>query len=214
MRPLLFAILAFALTAPAAAMADARRDADAIISRADAKGLFANETGEEGPLLLRHLSSGLQCLFEGGPGDALTIGSLQPRGADVICGTDAPGFVVTFYAMRYPDHANARDQEANAVQALRNRFADARNYRPSGAGQPGLTPLVRALPPTVSDWFTATFQGEQVFTAVFVMQSGPWTYMMRATGPLSGGPGAEADVERMWITRMAASLKPETLAPT
>lgn len=166
--------------ATAEEIAQARRQADAVIAQAQASDLFVNVTNDATPTA-KHSNSGLVCMFSGDTRDRILlfpVSSGIPRGNDVGCGSWLGDTEFTLYATRYSERYSAEQIIRDAVDAILQRFPDARPYQGtlSMASRDDMdTPLAAG--------FDVTVNGQAMLTLVYVVHHGDWSYKLRATGP-------------------------------
>jgi len=189
---LLAAPLAAAQTPPpptAAQVAEARKIADDLIRAGDAGAYFENATDGAVPRV-RHVPSGMICVFSGDGRDGITIFPTQtpdvPRGNDVGCVwyDAATRTDYTLYATRYADLPPAEAVLGSAVRAIVARYPDAKPYE----GDISVASVEGEIEPVAAAFVIDTPAGTRL-TLAMVAHRGEWSYKMRASGPIEDATG-------------------------
>ena len=162
-------------------LARASAEADALISGTGAPQLFENISGADGLAKVRHTASGLVCSFlPGAENNTLRIFDLgdDSPGDDVGCNADVGPAYLTYYATRYGPGYSAADSARDAVEAIRNRWPDARPYQGT---------MARVEPPTGVDEveYAALLIGPADaprYTHALTAKVGEWIFKQRMTG--------------------------------
>lgn len=172
-------------TAPTEDVAEARQEADRLIAAANAGALFENITDGE-LAAIRHLRSGLVCIFS--PGDPRNLVFVYPArpggpaaGDDVSCraGID-DGTFVSVYATRYPQQPTEQQAIDMAVAELGQAWTDVRTL-PS---EPGIQISVQgSYPNPLVYGFTGSLQDTPMQSYILVHNVGAWTFKGRVSGP-------------------------------
>jgi hypothetical protein len=199
----MFSRLAFAaalLTAPMAAaqtpppatpaeVAEARKIADEIILAGDAGAWFENVTDDALPRV-RHVPSGMTCMFSGDGRDQIAIFPTQtgdvPPGNDVGCVwyDAATRTDYTLYATRYSDLPAAEAVLGAAARAIVARYPDAKPYD----GEIAVASIEGEIEPVAAAYVIDTPVGTRL-TLAMVAHRGEWSYKMRASGPIEDATG-------------------------
>lgn len=163
----------------------ARAIADRLIADADAEGVFVNVT-KDGIARVRHVASGMTCLFDGGSEDRIYLFPTGARGDDVGCISrdDALSIDLTLYATRYQPLPAESAVLADAERAIRNRWPDAVRYP---LGLPSLT--VEGQSPTLMAGYKIRLGDQDKLTLALVTHRGEWGFKARATGPYEDAMG-------------------------
>lgn len=156
--------------------------------------LFANETVEGKAVTVRHLPSGLVCLFNPGQENVLSFPSTSiARGDDVMCSIPRLADQATLYATRYPRPLALGDEFQVSLKPIRVRFRRLKPYRAKPSKM--MEQLAKTVPPSL----TSRMVGEGVFTRLSVAQVGPWTIKMRVTGDAGAADFIDRQAEMTWF---------------
>lgn len=174
-------------SAPSAAtpaeIAAARAVADQVIARADAGDLFTNVTDGK-VAAVRHTKSGMVCTFEAlGENDGIVVfpAGDVPRGDDVACRKEVEGVSLTHYATRYPEPETAKQGLEMAVDAIRQRFPDAKWYEGATTELSTDRTGKPEIPQTWQAHYVVGVQGHEYYTSARVAVHGEWQYKQRLT---------------------------------
>jgi hypothetical protein len=169
-----------------------------IIAAASAEDLFEALPSDH-QVVMRHTRSRLTCRFDASWRNRIVIFAEAARGEDIACDSSNGSRTITLYATRYSFATNLRDQFSGAVDAIRRRFPDARDYAPGSAqASPG-------LPQTRSAAFIVSRPNDQaqMYTQVNVAMASGWVYVMRYTAlaaDAAAQQNAEAAAHRAWTS--------------
>jgi hypothetical protein len=179
-----------------------RAHAQELISAANAEGIFAPEANER-VSVLRHVSSGMRCLFPlGASGRAAIIPSESlgiPRGDDVACTQNVGLGTVTLYATRYPRTQTLESAMQGAVAAMLVRYPDAREATLTDVER-FAAPEGRTIPESRTAAFMVRDGDHQLFTRISVYVAGGWEYKMRFTSEI---PRANVMADMVWMATLS-----------
>ena len=167
--------------ATAADIARASALADRLIAEADAAGVFINTT-DDGVARVTHVASGMTCLFEDNDASRIhifdSIAAGLSRGDDASCVSRTMDIDLTLYATRYHPLPSEQAVMADAVNAIRHRWPDARPFE----GDLATMSVDGREPPLMAAFNIETNEGPRL-TMALVSHIGEWGYKARATGP-------------------------------
>lgn len=193
---------AFAQAPPPPSPEALRAHALEIIGAAHAEGIFVPEDNER-VSVLRHVSSGMRCLFPvGSPGRAVIVPSESlgiPRGDDVACEQNVGLGIVTLYATRYPRRPTLDNAMQGAVAAMLVRYPDARET-PLSDIERFPAPEGRNIPESRTAAFTVRDGDQQLFTRISVYVANDWEYKMRFTSEIAR---ANVMADMMWMATLS-----------
>jgi hypothetical protein len=199
MRRILCA-LAFALASPVWAQTPAP-PAQELIAAASAQDIFEALPSDH-QVVVRHIRSGLTCRLNNGWRSRIVIFPEAARGEDVACDSTNGHETVTLYATRYSFATNLNDQFNGAVEALHQRFPDARGYTPVAAqSYPG-------LPESRSAAFLVSRPNDnaQMYTQVSVAMVSGWVFVMRYSvlaPDAATAQNGETEAHALWASALS-----------
>jgi hypothetical protein len=163
------------------AVAKAREYGDALIAAANVGDLFENVTTAD-HAVLRHRQSGLECNFNGTPGERITVFPSQfPRGDDVGCAIQWLGFTTSLDITRFPTLMTTDEATTKYVGEVTRAHPEAKPY--TGKGVSLQTRDGKPLPcRTVK--FVLNMNGKTVFSRLSVAVVNGWVIEERVSGPL------------------------------
>jgi hypothetical protein len=151
---------------------------------------------------IRHLRSGLVCVFNAEFGGDITIypNPTVERGDDVGCTIPTMFDSQNVYATRVL--SSSVDQEFDgAVAAVRRRFRNLREFTPT---RPRMMP---ALPQPAVGRRRASFVDDQLFTHVSVAIIGGWVIKLRLSGPAGAAELLDERADMAWRQLAQAVLE-------
>lgn len=189
-----------------------RAHAQEVIAAAHAEGIFVPEENER-VSVLRHVSSGMRCLFPiGSSGRAVIVPSESlgiPRGDDVACEQNVGLGIVTLYATRYPRRPTLDNAMQGAVAAMLVRYPDARET-PLSDIERFPAPEGRTIPESRTAAFMVRDGAQQLFTRISVYVADGWEYKMRFTSEI---PRANVMADMMWMATLSDLVSRSAPAP-